>query len=60
MGTEIKTNLKDKTVTRFWGGDKRGAMLQVTGDDGFVQFELGEVVEIIQVFSTFASEEAKR
>jgi|GEM_PF-6688545 len=60
MSTEIKATLKHKTVVRFWGGDKHGAMLQVTGDDGYVQFDLAEAVEIIQVFSAFASEEAKR
>lgn len=60
MSTEIKANLNNKIVIRFWGGDERGAMLQVTGNDGYVQFELKEAVEIVKVFSDFATQEAKR
>lgn len=47
MSTEIK-KIDDKTVTRFWGGDERGAMLQVTGDNGYVQFTLRDAAEIIK------------
>lgn len=60
MSTEIKANLNDKSVVRFWGGDERGAMLQVTGGDGYVQFNLIETVEVVKVFSDFIAQEAKR
>ena len=30
MSTDLKSRTKDVSLTRFWGGDKRGACVQVT------------------------------
>lgn len=30
MSTELKSNLKDVSLTRFWGGEDRGTCIQVT------------------------------
>ena len=30
MSTELKSNTKDVTLTRFWGGEQRGVSVQVT------------------------------
>tara|TARA_Y100000389_G_C17463320_1_gene523433 strand:+ start:1365 stop:1592 length:228 start_codon:yes stop_codon:yes gene_type:complete len=30
MSTQLKTHAQDVSLTRFWGGDKRGSCVQVT------------------------------
>lgn len=48
MSTDLLVNDRI-VVTRFWGGEKQGTCVQLTGRDGFVQFNMEELNEVINV-----------
>lgn len=74
MSTQIKTNMKDHYITRFWGGDDRGICLQISSakyklcktareqiqEPGFIHLTMIEAAFLATVLADFVSSEAKR
>lgn len=68
MSTEIKTDLKEHTIIKFWGGDTRGTCLQITATtprhertgESYVQLSMQEAALLCNDLNKFVVEEAKR
>ena len=51
---------KNNSFNSFWGGDKKGKMVQITGKDGYVEFTMLEAVEAVNILVDFIKDEATR
>lgn len=60
MSTQLQTRMRQHTAVEFWGGDARGACLQVTGAEGYVQFTMEEAAALAEVLGAFIRGEAQR
>ncbi len=74
MSIEIETDMKNHSLTCFWGGDDIGTMVQITARDGevkstgweqlqvegFVQLDLLEAVNLVNALNKWIPEEMRR
>ena len=74
MSREIKTEMKNHSITQFWGGNKRGSCLQITSEisnistnvpdqlqqEGFIQLTMEDAVDLCNSLFFFIKEEALR
>ena len=73
--TEIETKMKHHTVTLFWGGDTKGAAIQITAsgkfnlresiadqiqEEGFIVLTMEEACALCNDLLKFINDEAKR
>ena len=74
MSREIKTEMKNHSITQFWGGDNCGSCLQITSEisnistnvpdqlqqEGFIQLTMEDAVDLCNSLFFFIKEEALR
>lgn len=60
MSPEIDKELENFTLTRFWGGDNRGACIQITGKDGHVQLTMEDSAFLAKHLVDFIKDECRR
>lgn len=54
MATELKWLNTEVSVTRFFGGSRRGTCLQLTGPKGWVQLTRADAAELAKRLADFA------
>lgn len=62
MSAEIKTEMKEHVLTKFWGGDDRGFCVQVADKSGLhhIQLTMEEAAALCNALHKFIKEEALR
>lgn len=59
MSTELGS-INGTHLTRFYGGDDRGVSIQLTGENGYVQFNASEIVALIPELRAILDMELQR
>lgn len=59
MGREINTDMKEHSVTAFWGGDERGLCVQITalsGRKGYIQLTVSDAKALCRALTNWIKE----
>jgi len=59
MSTELGS-INGTHLTRFYGGDDRGVSIQLTGENGYVQFNAPEIVALMPELKAILDMELQR